>query len=318
MRSRVFRLFGIAAVSFSLAALTLQAHAAGGTLVSTVFGSSTLFADNSGEFLIKHSGSVNPTKVEKGDILVTVLGINTINGGSGDVQIGGPTNFNEVTAISAVKIASDPSLILPQVNQGGGVNIDLGIYNSVPLSAADKPLFDWSTGQILGGAFHFTTGFGVQNDDTQIALAFEDSANDYTRSKLLQDGLSTATDGDPRLALGLSAANQDVLTVTAPVSIASFALLPTNKQVVGSSIGLQASITHQAWPGLHFAPTVSGGNGGFASPESITVAQNGGFPIFDNLDFTLTTTPIPEPNTFIYIGTGLIGLAGILRYRRKA
>jgi hypothetical protein len=305
MRSRVFRLFGIAAVSFSLAALTLQAHAAGGTLVSTLFGSSTLFSDNSGEFLIKHSGSVNPTKVEKGDILVTVLGINTINGGSGDVQIGGPTNFNEVTAISAGKIASDPSLILPQVNQGGGVNIDLGIYNSVPLSAADKPLFDWSTGQILGGALHFTTAFGVQNDDTQIALAFEDSANDYTRSKLLQDGLSTATDGDPRLALGLSAAHQDILTVIAPVSIAS-------------SVGLQASITHQAWPGLHFAPTVSGGNGGFASPESMTVAQNGGFPIFDNLDFTLTTAPIPEPNTFIYIGTGLIGLAGILRYRRKA
>jgi uncharacterized membrane protein len=46
MRSRAFHLLGIAAVSFSLAALTLQAHAAGGTLVSTLFGSSALSSLN--------------------------------------------------------------------------------------------------------------------------------------------------------------------------------------------------------------------------------------------------------------------------------
>ena len=88
-------------------------------------GANTLLSDNSAEYLIKGVGNLNATLVEVGDILVGIVGINTI----GPTTIGSGTIYNKVTAIQAVKIASAVDVDLGPIGPDdsfGPQNIDRG------------------------------------------------------------------------------------------------------------------------------------------------------------------------------------------------
>lgn len=268
-------------------------------------GTATLFSDNSADFIIDGDG--DPTTVGVGDILVTIVGINTIEGTSTQT-IGAGTSYNELTAITAVKISSvSGSFVNPQ-------GLTMAQYYGVPLTAGDTAVFDWATGTIAGG-LTFTTQAGLVNDGIQFGLLYEDAAQNYTRGSDVQSGLTFATDGTYRLTLGLDAGNGDYLTVLAPVSllqVAAFAAANPSTAIDLSNISLNGSIIGQDWGSLMFFMDFTGGNGGFSTPT-----PGSGWPIFDNLDFTVRAQQIPEPGSFLLMGIGLLAAGLVSRMRRR-
>ncbi len=267
-------------------------------------GTATLLSDNSADFIIDGDG--DPTTVGVGDILVTIVGINTIEGTSNQT-IGAGTTYNELTAITAVKISSmDGTFTNPQ-------GLTMAQYYAQPLTGADTAYFDWATGTVYGG-LTFTSQTGLTNDGIQFGLLYEDSANNYTRDGSVQTGLTYATDGTYRLTLGLDAAAGDYLTVFAPVNLvqlAAFAAGNPSTAIDLSNISLNGSIIGQNWGSLSFFTDFTGGNGGFSTPT-----PSSSWPIFDNLDFTVRAVQIPEPGSFLLMGLGLLA-AGLFSRKRR-
>lgn len=304
--------------SLVLAAVGLGAGSAYAAPVAGLFApfpDPTLISDNSAEFLINVDGSTSiggtPT-VTPGDILVAIAGFNTIEG----TTIGSGTGFSELTAITASKIATASDIDFGPVGPDdsiGSQSIDLWQFTFAALSAADTTYFDWSTGQInLDGTgvadFTFTSALGASNNGLNFALLFEDPANNYTRAGTIQTGLISATDGTARWLLNLDPTNSDFFSAIAPLDTAAFGSIPAATAIDNSNLALDATIAVQNWGSLVVDPNLTGGNGGLSSPTA-----GSGFPIFDNLDLTVTT--VPEPGTLTLFSLGLLGAGSFVRRR---
>jgi len=308
-------------------ALTASAYAVpvGGLIWPN--GTPTLLSDNSADFII--NGIVDfddqglpifgdPDIVEVGDILVTIVGINTIEGTS-NKTIGSGTIYNELTAVSAVKIASLEDSQGNNFHFTNSQGLTMQSYSAEALTAADTWALDWATGDILGGALTFTTQPGISNDGEVFGILYEDIAKNYTRDGSLQSGLTSATDGAYRLLLGLVDGNGDYLEVLAPYDLAQLAFFTANPppghystDINFSNIALDGTILDQNWPGLNFFTNITGGNGGFSTPTA-----SSDWPAFDNLDFTVQAQYVPEPSTIGLLGIGLLGAGICSRIRRK-
>ena len=242
-------------------------------------GVATLLSDNSAEFHINRDADPNVTV---GDILFTIVGISSISG----VNIGSGTAYDEVTALSAVRIVSGPTN--PHINFQG---ITVATYIGMPLDAADAAYFNWATGQIDllgdGGApdLTFPVFSGLTNDGKLFGIVLEDAGQNFDRDSTLQTGIGTATDGSLRLVVNVDPTvdSLDTIAVQAPVSVAAISILPPVTFIQATSIFIDATIAQQSWPGLNFNADFDGGNSGLS-----TSTASSQWPIFDNLDFTVT------------------------------
>lgn len=261
-------------------------------------GENTLLSDNSADFFIHvpNEGSTDST-VDVGDIILTMVGINTI----GPTIIGSGTVYNEVTALTAVKITSagDVDLGPPGTDDSfGSQNIDLWQYEATPLTAADDAYFDWAD-----------IDASLSNDGMFFGLVMEDSSKDYNRDSTVDAGIASAINGTLRLLLDIDATEGDFLSVIAPYNVPDFGTVDPVTAIDNTNIALDATIRYQNWGPLIFDDNLTGGNGGFSSPS---VAS--GWPAFDNLDFTVKV--IPEPATLTLFGIGLLSLAAVARRRK--
>jgi len=301
MMKKMMFILGICALSLVMVT-SANADPVAGLFESA--GVQTLLSDNSADILLNVDGSVSaggtPT-ITVGDILVTILGITTI----GPTTIGSGTIYNEVTAVSAVKIATSADVDVgpPGPDDSFGTqNINLFQYTEMPLSAVDTAWFDWSTGIIDdngpaagGNIYTFTPIAGTSNDGMLSGAVFEDAAKNYNRDSSIQAGITSATDGSVRLLLGIVLANSDFLSVRAPFDMGGFLTVPLATSIDNSNISLDNTIIAQSWPGLSFNTNITGGNGGFSSRTA-----GSSWPVFDNLDFTVMVEP-PK------CGDGIVG-----------
>ncbi len=278
-------------------------------------GGATLFSDNSADYFINVDDSVSAggtATVTTGDILFTMVGINTI----GPTTIGSGTSYNEVTGFTAVKIASATDVDLGPAGPDdsfGDQNIDLYQYTATALTAADANYFNWATGEIKidghGPAdFTFSTDGFTTNDGNFLGWVFEDAAQDYNRDGTVQAGVDSAVGGDLRLWLDMSTAG-DFLSVIAPFDLGDFGTIPTSTAIDNANVALDATIRDYNWGSLIFGSNITGGNGGFSSPTATS-----DWPAFDNLDFTVTA--IPEPATLALLGISLLSIAAVGRRRK--
>lgn len=253
--------------------------------------SPTLLSDNSAELLIDRDENF---EVSAGDILVTMTGITTIH----STTIGSGTAYNEVTALTAIKIISRNDV---DVGPGGPddsfgtQNIDLYEFLAGPVEESDAAWFDWSAGTInLDGAgepdFFFPPVSGTANNGELLGFVYEDPAQNYNRSGGIQAGLDSTSDGILRLTIGINTGKSDFLSVRAPLYPAAFGTVPSSTAIDNTNIALDATILAQNWTPLNFNDNFTGGNGGFSSPESSSE-----WPIYDNLDFTVTVVPEITP-----------------------
>jgi hypothetical protein len=257
----------------------------------------TLLSDNSAEAWI--DVDLDGT-VSVDDILFGILSIGDIQG----TQIGGITTYNELTIIQANRISALNATVM---NSQG---VLMGIYDAEAVGPGDTAYFDWATGSILGVVYTFNTAFGATNDDKTLAIVFEDSANNATRETDIQTGLSVHTDGDERLLVTLdtSVDPTDTINVIAPVNpLAAIGIVGTaNTSYALSSFFLDGTIAQQDWPGLYFFQDITAGTGGFATPSTTS-----SWPIFDNIDFTVTAARVPEPGSLALLSIGLLGIGGV-------
>ena len=274
----------------------------------------TLLSDNSAELIFDRDGSGT---VNVGDMTISIVGINTIEKSTvpgSQTLIGQGTVYNELTMLTATKIASAGA---PFVNLQG---IPMALYTAAPLDGTDVAWFDWSTGTIDdngaaagGNIYNFIAPVGlgaVANDGKLAGFLYEDGNVNYDRDSGIQTGITSASDGTARLRADIDPATDplDVLAVIAPTIILPPGTPPPLTFIQGSDFFLNGTISAQNWSPLLFGPDIFGGNAGFSAPSG-----SSGWDLFDNADYTLNASAIPEPGTIILMGLGLVGLAGVAR-----
>lgn len=275
----------VAALAMSFAAGAAQA----GTVASQFFTGFQQLSDNSAEY---QSTDLNGDGLlGLGDTLSGIFTIETIEQSPTTHQIGAASGNNELTGIFSA-VVSSYFLFGTQ-----------HLYTFAP-SAAFEALY--GTGAMIA--------------------TFDDPANNYSRvgATTIATLTATATGGTPFLVLGFAdTARNKWDAITASNNISVIGSLPAPGIGGFFNAGLDILTQGPAAAGLIFNDVPCMGPTGITTVDvcgSGSLLAKGGvttpFQSFNNVDFTVNVSRVPEPATLGLLGLGLIGL-GLAR-RRKA
>lgn len=305
-----------AAIMMTFAASAAQA----GSVASQFFSGFQQLSDNSAE--VQSFDGNNNGLLDAGDILSGIFTIETIEKGGTTHAIGAGTSHNEMTGLFEAMVTS----VVPTQTYFDGTS-----WLAVPGS---HYLYTFAP----TAAFQATYGVGA------MIATFDDPAKDYTRigCATVAGCMATASGGTPFMVLGFENASnfwvadavtnniQTIGAVAAPGNGGTFnaglnilSQGPAASSLVFNSVPcvLQATVPTFGIPGVmqsyaqvpvaNVSVDVCGsgsllGTGGVNTP----------FNSFDNVDFTVDASQIPEPATLGLLGAGLLGMSMSLRRRR--
>jgi hypothetical protein len=280
-------------VTAAAALATVMGSASAGLAVSPLIGAgSVLFSDNSAERWFDENGN---GKLDNGDRLRGIFTIDTIEQGGAAVQIGGQSDYNELTGLFDIVVTSTVFF----ANDGG---VDLYDYA-------------FAASGLLAGEF------GVSADTA--AIVFEDSANDYTRQNCDFATCEASASGGSiwaAYAATLWTANNAAdnpnlgagLPQTTPLGTFGVALdfTQNNTGIDWNKVKCADSRNPFVQVDVDFC-----GQGGILASGSDTAGgPNTPYAIFNNIDFTANA--IPEPGTLGLVGLALAGIGAATRRRQ--
>jgi len=276
----------VAALAMSFAAGAAQAD----TVASQLFTGFQQLSDNSAEYQAFDANGDG--LLGKDDILRGIFTIETIEQSPTTHQIGAASGNNELTGIFEAVVSTYFTF--------GGQHF----YTFAP-----------------SVAFEATYGTGA------MIATFDDPANNYSRVGAVPIATleATATGGTPFLVLGVTGSSNFWAAQTISNDIAFIGSLPApgNGGTFNSGLGILSQGPAAAGLTFNNVPcfnTVTSSIVMVDVCDSGSVLAKGGaitpYQTFDNVDFTVNVSRVPEPATLGLLGLGLMGLG--LAHRRKA
>ncbi|GAK32222.1 hypothetical protein JCM17846_24990 [Iodidimonas nitroreducens] len=267
------------------------------------FGGSTVFEDDSGEFVLRQQqdGSFAPVlgEIQIGDIFGGVIDISSIGGTALD------TLNTEITGVFLTQVRGISNIGTSQVQTTAGS--ESFASGTIDFEAVDPTFFS----TILGIAEPVAAGTAtILYEDTDNDFSF--FANDITD---IAGSIATAVDGN-RFLSTVFAADSMFQSNGVPLNTTTFGGVGiTGNPIAGvSELG---SFFFNLDVGQYFGPGFLLSNKVFGSGSlQFPTTQNGGnvFPVQDDLQFSIQ---VPVPATLGFMGLGLLSL-GLIGRRRKS
>ncbi|MCK4851591.1 MAG: PEP-CTERM sorting domain-containing protein [Candidatus Omnitrophica bacterium] len=342
-------IFLLVVVVTALLFVTSQASAL--SFNSLIVSGANQASDENREYLIDHTYNADPNgpdgipgntddptgvgivgQLDVGDVLRGSININTMN--SGSANVGGNTGVDEMTGVFQIEIVSksfshiDGPSGLSYYNLGFGPDLNWVEPNS-NLGGANGVMVV----MFEDSANNFAADFDdpapsappATPDDGTVHQILPPSNADVSVGPYVteENFLATATDGTWWGALGLMGQPGEVAAGVGHDNVMP-AFTITSASTLGlSNFGFNLVATGPAWDPLisinRITPVPGGGPVDFALSQSVRGVYDLDTPweLSSNTNISFNATVIPEPATMFLLGSGLIGMAGLARRKKK-